>query len=90
LPVQFRRVPQVNDRMHANDGTIWRIDSIAQDLVEEGFFLVQIQKETASGEPLESIEIYSEDWSLYCLAHGLRLEPAEQPQAHEEASPATR
>ena len=76
MAVQRRRAPQVNDRMRAHDGTIWRIESIAHDLVEEGFFLIHIQKETASGEPLDSIEIYSEDWALYCLAYGLQLETA--------------
>jgi hypothetical protein len=81
--VQLRRVPQVDDRLRAHDGLIWRIDSIAHDMVEEGFFLVHIQRETLSGEPLDTIEIYSEDWPLYCLAYGLRLEPAGEPQERE-------
>jgi hypothetical protein len=81
--VQLRRVPQVNDRLRAHDGVIWRIESIAHDMVEEGFFLVHIQKETASGEPLDAVEVYSEDWPLYCLAYGLRQEPAGEPQARE-------
>ena len=62
---------------------LWRIESIAHDLVEEGFFLAHVQKETDNGVPLDTIEIYSEDWPLYCLAYGLRLEPAGAPQARE-------
>jgi hypothetical protein len=81
--VQLRRVPQVDERLLAHDGTVWRIESVAHDEVEEGFFLVHIQKETASGEPLDTIEIYSEDWPLYSLAYGLRPEPEAAPQERE-------
>jgi hypothetical protein len=81
--VQLRRPPQVDERLLAHDGTVWRVESVALDQVEEGFFLVHIQRETASGEPIDSIEVYSEDWPLYCLAYGLRLEPVGAPQERE-------
>jgi hypothetical protein len=83
LAEQIRRVPQVNEKLRAHDGVFWRVESVANDLIEDGFFLVHIQIETDSGLPLDTIEIYSEDWPLYCLAYGLRLEPAGAPQARE-------
>ena len=83
LAEQIRRVPQVNERLRAHDGVFWRVESVVHDSIEDGFFMVHIQRETDSGGPLDTIEIYSEDWPLYCLAYGLRLESEAAPQERE-------
>lgn len=63
--------PPVGQRLRARDGTVWAVTEVARDALEPACFLLQLE-EVGSPAP-RTLEVYSDDWPLHCIAHGLRV-----------------
>lgn len=63
--------PPVGRRLRARDGTVWEVTEVARDALEPACFLLQLE-EVGAPAP-RTLEVYSDDWPLHCIAHGLRV-----------------
>jgi hypothetical protein len=52
------------------NGVTWEVKAVIVDVIEPEFFLVQIA--SADDADADPIDVYSEDWGLFCLVHKLR------------------
>jgi hypothetical protein len=69
--------PHLGDRFTGRSGSRWRVVGLVNDVIEPDFYLLQIaESERARDEAVH--EVYSEDWGLFCVVHGLRIAPAAQ------------
>lgn len=67
-----RSVPHHAECLRARDGTLWRVESVAVDLLDACCFLAHVRRETPAGRLIDIVEIYSDDWPLHCMAYGLQ------------------
>ena len=55
-------------------GSKWRVVDVTQDMLETGYYLAQMERREG-GRLEELIDVYSDDWSLFCVVHGLHPAP---------------
>ena len=66
----LRAPPQAGRRYAGRDKSVWTVVAVARDELEPELYLAQLREESAGPDGI--VDVYSEDWPLFCVVHGLR------------------
>jgi hypothetical protein len=63
--------PKPGAFFHGRGKAIWEVLTVSRDALEPAFFLVHLECRDEGTSPSVH-EVYSEDWTLFCVIHGLQ------------------